>query len=175
MRKTVAILMLVVLLLPAVVTIGVYRHRRSEWKHAVKEMIAQGVDTEYKKVFTFSKDFSENELEWEHSKEFEYKGEMYDVIRKEEHGDSITYYCFWDTHETGINNKYRTALNTTLLSTPIDGVAFFKAELISNTFTTLCGKADNGIALPRVLFALSHIYTDLHKVGPTVPPPQFVA
>lgn len=168
--------MLIVLLLPAVVTIGVYKHHRSKWKKAVKEQIAQGIDSDYKRVFTFSKEFSDTELEWEHSKEFEYKGEMYDVISKEEHGDSITYYCFWDTHETGVKNKYRTALNTTLLSTPIDGVAFFKADQINNhTYITLCGKADNGVSLPRVLFAPLHTYADLYKAGPTVPPPQLVA
>lgn len=168
--------MLTVLLLPAVVTIGVFKHHRSKWKKAVKEQIAQGIDNDYLRVFTFTKQYSETRLEWEHSKEFEYKGEMYDVMRQESCGDSITYYCFWDTHETAIKNKYRTALNTTLLSSPIEGVAIFKTDIVtSNTYLQLCGKANTGIVLPSTLFAATDTYADLFKASPSSPPPQFVA
>ena len=43
---------------------------------------------------------NENQLDWEDEKEFHYKGNMYDIVRKKENPDgSITYYCINDTQE----------------------------------------------------------------------------
>lgn len=44
---------------------------------------------------------NEHELEWEHSREFRYRGTMYDVVRKEtpENG-TVHYYCVTDQQET---------------------------------------------------------------------------
>ncbi len=44
------------------------------------------------------------ELRWEHSKEFEYKGEMYDVVYVEEAEGNISYWCWLDKDETSLNN-----------------------------------------------------------------------
>jgi hypothetical protein len=53
----------------------------------------------------FSKDQIKNDLRWEHDGEFEYNGQMYDISKKEERGDSTHFYCYWDKFETLINAK----------------------------------------------------------------------
>lgn len=44
-----------------------------------------------------------SELHWEHDKEFEYKGQMYDVVESKTHGDTTIYVCWWDHNETALN------------------------------------------------------------------------
>lgn len=44
-------------------------------------------------------------LIWEHDHEFEYQGEMYDVVETIEHKEAIEYVCWWDHEETAINKK----------------------------------------------------------------------
>ena len=43
---------------------------------------------------------------WENSSEFQYKGEMYDVIDKDIHGDELILTCVSDSKETLIINEY---------------------------------------------------------------------
>jgi len=42
-------------------------------------------------------------LKWEHDHEFEFKGEMYDIIEQELKGDAIILHCIHDKKETSIN------------------------------------------------------------------------
>ncbi|CAM3293554.1 hypothetical protein AEQU2_00479 [Aequorivita lipolytica] len=67
-------------------------------------MIA-GMDREELVLLKFSKEETQTKLRWEHSKEFEYDGQMYDVVSKEIKGDSIFYRCWWDHEETKLNKK----------------------------------------------------------------------
>ncbi len=67
-------------------------------------MIA-GLDQEELVLLKFSKEETQSELRWEHSKEFEYKGQMYDIVSKEIKEDSIFYRCWWDHEETLLNKK----------------------------------------------------------------------
>ena len=50
------------------------------------------------------------DLSWEHSKEFEYKGEMYDIIRQERKNDTTWYWCYWDKKETKVRKDMRNVL-----------------------------------------------------------------
>ena len=50
--------------------------------------------------------FSQTELEtlrWEHDREFEYLGEMYDVVAYKIQGDTTWYWVWWDHKETRLN------------------------------------------------------------------------
>ncbi len=67
-------------------------------------MIAK-IDPSELVLLKFTKKESREQLRWEHAKEFEYKGEMYDIVNKTELGDSIFYWCWWDYEETKLNKK----------------------------------------------------------------------
>ena len=54
---------------------------------------------------SFTKTYAESGLRWEHSKEFEWLGEMYDVVSTESKDDSVTYWCWWDKEETALNKQ----------------------------------------------------------------------
>jgi len=74
-------------------------------KREIKWKMIAGMDMEELVLLKFSKEETETKLRWEHSKEFEYDGQMYDVVSKEIKGDSIYYRCWWDHEETALNKK----------------------------------------------------------------------
>lgn len=71
----------------------------------VDESISKGIEKDRLVLLGFTKEETETALRWEHSREFEYKRQMYDIIEKKVVGDSIYYWCWWDIAETLINNK----------------------------------------------------------------------
>ena len=74
-------------------------------KHEVKAKLIQGLDKSELTHLTFSKSQIETELDWEDDREFEYKGEMYDVIERHEKGDSVEVVCWHDKAETELNQR----------------------------------------------------------------------
>jgi hypothetical protein len=81
--------------------------------HAKKEMVRREVkhrlmDSEPEEAFVhmaFTTKEAESLLRWEHSREFEYLGEMYDVVRTKTRNDSVFYTLWWDHEETDLNQK----------------------------------------------------------------------
>ena len=65
-------------------------------------MIA-GIDPEAVVTLQFSKANAKVVLEWEHATEFEFDGQMFDVIETLEKGDSVLYRCWPDHAETKLN------------------------------------------------------------------------
>lgn len=102
-------MLLVSLIAPVLTGLTVLHFQRKALRKDVKHRILEGIP---KSELTLVKISPENKnIRWKHSKEFEYNGEMYDVVRTEKHGDSTFYYCWWDNKETHLNQK----LNETLL------------------------------------------------------------
>lgn len=73
-----------------------------------KEVKHQLMATESDSLFVrlaFRNDELRNSLRWEHEREFEYRGEMYDVVRSESRNDSTFFTLWWDKEETELNRK----------------------------------------------------------------------
>ena len=62
----------------------------------------------------FTEQSAQSELKWKHSKEFEYKGSMYDIVETSIHGDTTYYWCWWDNKETELNKQLGKVLNKIL-------------------------------------------------------------
>lgn len=67
-------------------------------------MIA-GIDKKELAILKFTVDEAQTKLCWEHSKEFEYDGEMYDVVETQVTRDSVLYWCWRDHEETRLNKQ----------------------------------------------------------------------
>ena len=114
MKKLVGILLFLCLLAPVVSTFSyLHYHKRSVRKHLKHDMM-KTLDKDSFTLLKFSKEEAKNELNWEHSREFEFEGEMYDVVQTIEIGDSIHYYCWWDHKETRLNLALNKALSSTM-------------------------------------------------------------
>lgn len=103
--KPVAILFLFVLIVPPAATIGWLRFEKYQLKRQIKRQLMTDIDRNELVKFTFSDQEVENELDWEHAKEFEYQGQMYDVVYRKEIGDSTVFWCWWDHEETRLNKE----------------------------------------------------------------------
>ncbi len=84
--------------------------QKSRIKKEVKARFIAGIDKSELTHFTFSQSQLKTDLRWEHDREFEYKGEMYDVVETEMLGDSIHYICWHDKAETQLNRRLQTLI-----------------------------------------------------------------
>ena len=64
-----------------------------------------GVDRSELVLLQFSKTDTKTLLQWEHDTEFEFQGQMFDVMEVSEKGDSVTYVCWPDKEETHLNQQ----------------------------------------------------------------------
>ncbi|MDT8400578.1 MAG: hypothetical protein RQ743_02695 [Bacteroidales bacterium] len=104
-NKIYAICFILVLLAPCTVTYLWLLHNKEAVRSQVEKSILKGIDKDRLVVLGFTREEIETELRWEHSREFEYKRQMYDIVETKILGDSIYYSCWWDIEETLINNK----------------------------------------------------------------------
>jgi len=104
-RQFIILSLLFCLVAPALVTFLWLNHQKEQVRREVKWKIIEGIDRSELVLIQLSKAEAERKLEWEHSKEFEYEGEMYDVVEFESTADSVKYWCWWDYEETDLNKN----------------------------------------------------------------------
>ena len=104
-RNISAFTLLLVLIGPGVFTYSYLKYQRKQIKRTLKWRMIASTDRKGLVHFSFTAGEAEKELIWEHSKEFEYRGKMYDVVDCEITGDTIHYTCWLDHEETALNKK----------------------------------------------------------------------
>ncbi len=99
MKKTVPLLLLLVLLFSVSGHFISFKVIQHSIKKEIKKKIKRSVPEIELSVFTFSKAELAG-IDWEEKgKEFWREGNMYDVVRKVETVDCVTFYCINDTQE----------------------------------------------------------------------------
>lgn len=95
--------MLLCLLLPLLTTYTWLQWEKHQMKRQLKWKMIAGIDRKELCTLHFSVAEAKELLRWEHSREFEYAGFMYDIVEKEERADSVFYICWPDNEETALN------------------------------------------------------------------------
>ena len=90
-------------MLPMMTGYVYYEYKKHVIKKEVKRKVISGIDKDELVLLSFKKAEIANKLKWERADEFEYLGEMYDVVEREMIGDSIFYWCWWDHEETKLS------------------------------------------------------------------------
>jgi hypothetical protein len=109
-RQLLSFFLILCLFGPMVGSYTYVKHKKWKLKRQIKqELIAMSDEKEFVHL-SFKQSEIASLLEWEHSKEFRFKGEMYDVIRVVHHADSVTYICWWDKAETKLNRQLESLL-----------------------------------------------------------------
>lgn len=80
------------------------QHEKGMAKHAMNAYMKKYSESDLQEII-IHKDEIESKLAWEHEREFELGGEMYDVISSEFKGDSIVYHCIHDIKESSIKKR----------------------------------------------------------------------
>jgi len=104
-RKIIGILLLLILIAPVFLTYNWLQYKKSVVRKEIKTRIIEGLDKDELVLLKFSTASAQRELNWKHSKEFEYKQQMYDVVEKQIEGDSIFYWCWLDHEETKLEKQ----------------------------------------------------------------------
>jgi hypothetical protein len=119
MREVSGIGFLLILVLPFYGAWQFFSIRIDHIKQQTSLLISNGIEEEHQVLFKFTEEESA-QLTWEHSREFELNGEMYDVIRSEAKGDTTWYWCYRDQKETLAKNELRRMIVNALAQNPRD-------------------------------------------------------
>lgn len=122
------------MLLPAVVTFSWLQHRKHVVKKEVKQNIIAGINKLELQILQFHHQEVDQKVEWEHSKEFEFEGKMYDVVEKEIINDSIRFFCWLDEEETELNRRLKSLLTDVYQN---DVPLKLKNDLVLNFYKSL--------------------------------------
>jgi len=173
-KRLLTILIFLSLAIPFAGTYAWLHFEKRTVKKAIKRKLIAGIDKDELVLLRFSKQDAETKLHWEHSKEFEYNGEMYDVVTSETCGDSVYYRCWWDHEETRLNKKLARLVEDAFSNHPgrtekqEQLIDFIKKWYCPAHIALICAYADPPACLPErsaeVLLSFS--------VSPPLPPPR---
>lgn len=109
-----------------------------------------------------------------HAKEFQYKGNMYDVVKQKSKGDTTWYWCIWDKRETALLANLDKLVHRAMShnSAQQDNIEMLKKLLSSLYFT----KYTIQLALPVAQKSKTTVHIAEHTISsiasPPTPPPQ---
>lgn len=113
----VSLLFLALLILPMVVMQYHLRKQIRSIKHEVQNAILQGLPKEDLRIFHFTP-LEQKQLQWEHEHEFEWHGQMFDVVSMQKQGNKLIIECWPDQKESALKQYMRTMWARALGSDP---------------------------------------------------------
>ena len=118
-RTYTAILLLFSLIAPIGGSFLLLHFQKQQLRKEIGKKMNQDVEEGEFVVMEFTMEQIKTELRWEHAMEFEYKGQMYDIIEKENKGTSVVFKCWWDKAETALNKEMDELLAKALGADPL--------------------------------------------------------
>lgn len=174
MKKIISIALILSIAAPFWITFSIIQLQKYSLKKEVKKQIINGLDKKDLVLLKFSKEETDEKLNWEHSKEFEYSGVMYDIVESKTEADSVYYWCWEDREETELNIKLNTLVEK---AGGPDKYNNENLKRLSNFLTTLFYSNKNPFDLDRnknvstLLSYYSNNYSSLVS-DPLIPPPR---
>lgn len=98
-------MLLVFLTAPFLGTYFLLQFNKNKIRKEIAGMILSGADKKDLVLLKFTREETEARLNWKHTGEFEYNGQMYDISEKHKDGDTTFYYCYKDDKETRLNKE----------------------------------------------------------------------
>jgi hypothetical protein len=105
LKRFYSILLLLCLIAPVVFIYARLQSEKNAIRKQVKRQMIAGMDREKLVCLTFSFDDAVKQIKWEHSREFEFEGQMYDVVETVTHQGMVSYWCWPDNEETEVNRS----------------------------------------------------------------------
>lgn len=174
MKKIIAITLLLCITVPIIGTYGWLSFQQYQTKKTVKRKLKNSLNKDQLVRLAFIPKQADAELYWEHSKEFEYRGEMYDVVEQETIGDSTIYWCWWDNEETELNRQLAELVEDALDTNPDHSK---QKKKLFNFLKALYHSQEQNTTLYSFLEATLHsniYFVNYHNIrnNPPTPPPQ---
>lgn len=102
--KFISILFILSLTIPIGSTFVFLKIQKRNIRKEVKWKMISGIDKDELVLLEFTED-EKKQLKWKHSKEFEFEGEMYDIVDFKTINNTTYYWCWWDHEETKLNKE----------------------------------------------------------------------
>lgn len=112
-------------------------------------------------------------LKWKHEREFEFKGQMYDIVETEIKNDTTYYWCIWDSEETALYKKRKALVADLMATNPLKKenqkklLTFFKSIYFFESFKNK--KTDFNESTVKFYFK-KNLYSSVRIRPPTHPP-----
>lgn len=171
--KFAGILFLLLLVAPLGATFTWLQYQKRQAKKAAAQILVEDAEEKELVLLAFSKAEAAHRLRWEHAREFEYRGQMFDVVETEYRGDSVYFRCWWDHAETELNRELAT-LQAALLGQ--DPQSQENQERLFQFYKSLiCAEQPRVYPLPEIAGSILPAYrfgAPLFCPNPPVPPPR---
>ncbi|MEZ4993608.1 MAG: hypothetical protein R2824_24510 [Saprospiraceae bacterium] len=164
------------LLVPSAGTfLWVYWHKL-QIRREVKERMITGMDEQELMLLKFTEAEARSELDWEHAREFEYHGQMYDVVRSEVKGDTIYYLCWPDNAETKLNRQLNELVAQSDAPGPNKRIPYQRLFKYFQSLYYCTNPSLTGYLSPvrSQICSLDNSQYTMLSLPPPVPPPRFV-
>ncbi|ASS49721.1 MAG: hypothetical protein A3D31_09075 [Candidatus Fluviicola riflensis] len=100
-----AICLLICFTLPVGGTYLWLRYERKLVRREVKATLLKGLNKKELVLLTFTAAEEKMQLEWEHSGEFSFRNQKYDIVSRNKVGKRMHYWCWKDTKESAIDRR----------------------------------------------------------------------
>lgn len=171
--KIISLFLLLSFVVPVVSTYLVLNYKKKQIKKEVKWKMISGIPKEELVLLKFTEKEKKTKLKWKHSKEFEYNGEMYDIVESNVIGDTTYYWLWWDHEETQLNKQltklflFSLGQNPNYKNTQNLLYSFLKSLYYSKSTVILsCFFQNNNIFFFNIIYYQSII------IAPSLPPPK---
>lgn len=174
LKTTISIVLLFVITLATLFPFAYLKMEKKAIRKSIKHKIIAGIDKNELVLLVFDKHEVDKKVKWKHSKEFQYKGEMYDIVEKEIVGNEIYYWVWWDKEETKLNQKLVHLVRQNLAQNPNQNN---KKQAITHFFKTLYLQNNQALNLLVSTKKQTHctFYNNnfsFRQPSPPSPPPQ---
>ena len=176
MKKTAGWFLFLCLASPFLTSYGWFVFNRQEVRREAREEIARRDGDKPRVLLAFTQEEARRLLHWEKPWEFEFRGQMYDVVKTITTADSVYYTCHWDKRETSLNARVRELISKAFGHTPQNRenqkrlVSFLHLLYLQDHFTW----RPEVPGVDRVLCIPDLNADPLDSPGPPVPPPRFI-
>jgi hypothetical protein len=174
LKTSVVIFLLACLLLPFSGSYLFFHFKKGRIKNEIIVKIEAGLQEKDLIILGFTKEEIETRLDWKHSREFEFNGRMYDIVRQSQAGDSVFYTCYQDHKETRLNAEKEKLIARALGQDPFQKK---QTERIKNFFNTVFSQ-DAFSWKPCLIqpstfhYSLLVFHYSLFAQAPPYPPPK---
>lgn len=174
MKQFLSISLLLIIALATLFPFAYLKMERKAIRKSIKHKIIAGIDKKELVLLVFQKDEVDQKVKWKHSKEFQYKGEMYDIVATEFANDSVSYWLWWDKEETALNQKLANLVKQNFAQNPYQNN---KNQLIITFFKTLYfhqEKTQSNFVLNDEIAHFTLYFQDFSfwQQSPPLPPPK---
>ncbi len=141
LQHFVSLMLALSFVVPFITSLTIIHYQKKQIKNQIKQSIIAGISKKDLVYFAFSNAEIFHKLHFEHPKEFEYQGYLYDIVHEEKTTDSTFFWCWCDYQETQLNQKLYNLLKLALEHTPTPDfqfkVLFFSPTIFLKAFVPM--------------------------------------